>query len=255
MNGSSRHRREQVMLLCCSTKRPLPSSPSFRTPLQGESHREDPELDVLLADQSASALVATPADTVTDVLLARQRFLAETLAARARAAVETTAARHHPAATLGPVTAVGRRAGDRHPAGHWLNPVSLDEAVRPSAPTVARVAPTIPTASLDRQLPAAMVSAAQTGADRQPPTGRDPYAARASCPRPSRTHSSRRSVRLGAPIPWPPRRLRQRHSTVSPLSGAESASSLRAGRSVTTADPSRSPCATSLTKRSASGSA
>src|SRR5207244_10779539 len=39
----------------------------------------DPDLDVLLADESASALMSSPAASNSDVLLARQRFLAETL--------------------------------------------------------------------------------------------------------------------------------------------------------------------------------
>jgi len=45
----------------------------------------------------------------------------------------------------------------------WLNPVSLDQAVRPSAPTAPRTTPTTPTGSLERQLPAEMVTAAQQG--------------------------------------------------------------------------------------------
>lgn len=132
---------------------PLPYTPS------GRIAWEDPELDVLLADDSASALVATPADTDTDVLLARQRFLAETLLHslglyEPRLLVIAPPRRWDPSAPWADelVTAM-RRAP-------WINPVSLDEAVRPSAPTAPRLPPTIPAASLDRQLPATMVLAA-----------------------------------------------------------------------------------------------
>ena len=52
-------------------------TPETYTP-SGRISWPDPEVDVLLADEAASALVATPATTQGDVLLARQRFLAET---------------------------------------------------------------------------------------------------------------------------------------------------------------------------------
>ncbi len=123
---------------------------------------EDPALDVLLADGPASALVASPADTTTDVLLTRQRFLAETLLhaleiSDSRLLVIAPPRRWDPSAQWADelVQAI-RRAP-------WLKPVSLDQAVRPSAPTVERVPPSVPQLSLDRQLPAAMVLAAQRG--------------------------------------------------------------------------------------------
>lgn len=123
---------------------------------------EDPAVDVLLADAPASALVASPADTTSDVLLARQRFLAETLL-HALEIPDPTLLVVAPPRRWDPselwadelVTAI-RRAP-------WLNPVSLDEAVRPSAPVTPRAAPTIPTGSLERQLPDAMVTAAEQG--------------------------------------------------------------------------------------------
>lgn len=123
---------------------------------------EEPALDVLLADGPASALVASPADTTTDVLLARQRFLAETLlhsleTSESRLLVIAPPRRWDPSEQWSDqlVTAL-RRAP-------WLKPVSLDAAVRPGAPSVERVAPSIPQASLDRQLPESMVTRARSG--------------------------------------------------------------------------------------------
>lgn len=123
---------------------------------------EDPAVDVLLADAPASALVASPADTTSDVLLARQRFLAETLLHALeipdpRLLVIAPPRRWDPSDLWAEelVTAIRRAA--------WLNPVSLDEAVRPSAPSTSRAAPEIPAGSLERQLPTTMVTAAQLG--------------------------------------------------------------------------------------------
>jgi hypothetical protein len=135
---------------------PLTYTPS------GRIQWEDPALDVLLADGPASALVASPADSTTDVLLARQRFLAETLLhaleiSDSRLLVVAPPRRWDPSEAWSEelVKAI-RRA-------QWLNPVSLETAVRPGAPTVGRAEPSIPQASVDRQLPAAMVEAAQIG--------------------------------------------------------------------------------------------
>ncbi|MEO8106457.1 MAG: DUF6049 family protein [Actinomycetes bacterium] len=123
---------------------------------------EDPALDVLLADGPASALVATPADTTADVLLARQRFLAETLLhtlenSAPRLLVVAPPRRWDPSEQWSDSLVQSIR---RAP---WLNPVSLDEAVGPEAPTIERVAPSIPQLSQDRQLPASMVIAARRG--------------------------------------------------------------------------------------------
>ena len=122
----------------------------------------DPALDLLLADPAASALVATPASTPTDVLLARQRFLAETLLHALelydpRLLVVAPPRRWDPSPLWADelVTAV-RKAS-------WLNPVSLAKAVSPSAPTVERAEPTIPESAASRQLPASMVDAAVEG--------------------------------------------------------------------------------------------
>ena len=137
-------------------------SPLAYTP-SGRIAWEDPEVDVLLADAPASALVASPADTATDVLLARQRFLAETLLhalelpSDPRLLVIAPPRRWDPSQRWADeLVAAIRRAT-------WINQVSVDQAVRPGAPTAPRVEPTIPTASLDRQLPASMVLAAGQG--------------------------------------------------------------------------------------------
>ena len=123
---------------------------------------EDPALEVLLADGPTSAIVATPADTTNDVLLARQRFLAETLLhtlenSAPRLLVVAPPRRWDPSEQWSDslVQAI-RRAP-------WLDAVSLDAAVRPEAPTVERVPPAIPQLSIDHQLPESMVTAARRG--------------------------------------------------------------------------------------------
>ncbi|MFL6070087.1 MAG: DUF6049 family protein, partial [Actinomycetes bacterium] len=122
----------------------------------------DPDLDVLLADESASALMSSPASSASDVLLARQRFLAETL----------LHSRENPYAERLLVVAPPRRWDPsplwadelvnavRH--ANWLNPVTLDQAIKPSPPEVERAAPSIPEDAAARQLPANMVLAAQS---------------------------------------------------------------------------------------------
>jgi hypothetical protein len=123
----------------------------------------DPDMEVLLADPAVSALTAAPATTPEGVLLARQRFLAETLLHSLelpqdpRLLVVAPPRRWNPSAPWAEelVTAV-RKAP-------WLNPVSLDDAVRPDAPTAARVTPAIPEESAARQLPDTMVVDAREG--------------------------------------------------------------------------------------------
>ena len=149
----------------------LPYTPS------GRIAWDDPELDILLSDESASALVATPADTVTDVLLARQRFLAETLLhalelpSDPRLLVDRPPRRWDPSP---PWADEWSRAIRR---ANWLNPVSLDEAVRPSAPTVSAGC------ANDSQHFARPPASGRhgrrcaTSPHRQPPTGRDPHPA------------------------------------------------------------------------------
>ena len=106
--------------------------------------------------------MASPASTPTDVLLARQRFLAETLLHALelydpRLLVVAPPRRWDPS----PLWADELVSAVRQAS--WLNPVSLDEAVTPSAPTVERAEPTIPESAASRQLPASMVDAAVAG--------------------------------------------------------------------------------------------
>lgn len=124
---------------------------------------EDPAIDVLLADGPASALVSTPASTTSDVLLARQRFLAETLLhalelpSDPRLLVISPPRRWNPSASWADeLVKTLRRAP-------WITPVSLTTALRPSAPVVERSAPTVPEVVAQDQLPASMVLAAQRG--------------------------------------------------------------------------------------------
>jgi hypothetical protein len=141
----------------------LPVSDTLSYTPSGRVAWEEPALDLLLADGPASALVASPADTTSDVLLARQRFLAETLLHALelpndpRLLVIAPPRRWDPSAQWSDelVRAI-RRA-------QWLKPVSLDAAVRPEAPTVERAAPSIPAISLERQLPESMVTSARRG--------------------------------------------------------------------------------------------
>jgi hypothetical protein len=135
---------------------PLTFTPS------GRIEWPDPQLDVLLADEPASALMASPANSPGDVLLARQRFLAETLLhsgelpADPRLLVIAPPRRWDPS----PVWADSLVEAVRR--ANWLDPVSLDEAVRPSPPPFEREAPTIPAETASHQLPTDMVFAAQS---------------------------------------------------------------------------------------------
>ncbi len=136
-------------------------TPETYTP-SGRISWPDPELDVLLADEAASALVATPATTQGDVLLARQRFLAETYLH----SLETNAERLLVIAPPrrwdpSPEWADELVGAIRH--ANWLDPVTMDEAVEPSLTFFEREPPTIAEDAADRQLPSDMVIAAQQG--------------------------------------------------------------------------------------------
>jgi hypothetical protein len=152
-------RAGDAFVLLDNRNAPLVTPPTY-TP-SGRIAWSDPELDVLLADGPASALVASPASTASDVLLARQRFLAETY----------LHSLENPFAQRLLVVAPPRRwdpselwadqlvQAIRH--ARWLNPVTLDEAVKPSPPPFARETPSIPNDSADHQLSAGLVFAAQ----------------------------------------------------------------------------------------------
>ena len=134
---------------------PLTYTPS------GRIEWRDPNVDVLLADESASALMASPASTAEDVLLTRQRFLAETLLhsrefpSAERLLVIAPPRRWDPSASWANELATAVRKAS------WLDPVSLNESVEPSLAFFEREAPSIPEDAAARQLPAAMVQDAQ----------------------------------------------------------------------------------------------
>ena len=136
------------------------TTPQTFTP-SGRIAWDDPEVDVLLADESVSALVATPASTPNDVLLARQRFLAETLLhvqeapSAPRLLVVTPPRRWAPSSLWAEELVSSIRKAS------WLNPVSLSEAVQPSPPPFERQTPVIPSESAEHQLSSQLVIDAQ----------------------------------------------------------------------------------------------
>jgi hypothetical protein len=148
-------------VLLAEQNAPLTTSLTY-TP-SGRIAWTDPNLDVLLADDAASALMSSPASSASDVLLARQRFLAETL----------LHSRENPYAERLLVMAPPRRwdpsplwadelvSAVRH--ANWLNPVTLDQAVQPSPPEVERQAPSIPEDAGARQLSSSLVLQAESG--------------------------------------------------------------------------------------------
>ena len=149
------HRVGTDMLVLDEETVPLISALTY-TP-SGRIDQTESGTQLLLADAPASALVASPARDNNDVVLSRQRFLAETLLhslelpADARLLVIAPPRRWDPnpswAASLVQAT---RKAS-------WLNPVTLEQAIKPEAPLVERAAPSIPAASAERQLPADLV--------------------------------------------------------------------------------------------------
>ena len=136
-------------------------TPETYTP-SGRISWPDPEVDVLLADEAASALVATPATTPSDVLLARQRFLAETYLHSLELNTERLLV-IAPPRRWDPSPAWASELVDAIGRANWLDPVSMDEAVEPSLTFFEREAPSIPEDAADRQLPSDMVLAAQQG--------------------------------------------------------------------------------------------
>jgi hypothetical protein len=136
-------------------------TPQTFTP-SGRLAWQDPDVDVLLADEPASALMASPASAPGDVLLARQRFLAETLlhsqeVADPRLLVMAPPRRWDPSRAWADALATAVRRAT------WLNPVSLDRAVAPSPPPFERNAPAVPDEAAEAQLPGELVRTAQTG--------------------------------------------------------------------------------------------
>lgn len=122
---------------------------------------EDPAVDVLLADGPASALVSSPAATTSDVLVARQRFLAETLLHALELPSDPRLLVIAPPRRWNPSEPWANELVKSLRRAPWINPVSLDTALRPSAPVVERIAPTLPEVATESQLPESMVLSAQ----------------------------------------------------------------------------------------------
>jgi len=143
------------LLLLDESSAPL-VTPETYTP-SGRVQQVDPEMELLLSDRPASALVASPAKTQNDIVLSRQRFLAETyLHARElpdtpRLLVLTPPRRWDPDPKW------AQALMDGIDQASWLAPVTLDEAVTPSPPVFAREEPVIPETAALRELPTELV--------------------------------------------------------------------------------------------------
>ena len=153
-------RADDAFVLLDEENAPLTTPQTF-TP-SGRIAWEDPEIDVLLADEPVSALTASPASTPNDVLLARQRFLAETLLhsqeiSDPRLLVVAPPRRWSPS----PLWADELVRAARNAT--WLDAVTLDEAVEPGPPPFERETPAIPTEVAERQLASDLVLDAQAG--------------------------------------------------------------------------------------------
>lgn len=148
------HRVGNDFLLLSEQTAPVTGALSY-TP----SGRMDDEsgAHLLLADSTASALVASPARNNNDVMLSRQRFLAETLLHDLELPNDARLMVIVPPRRWNPNPAWATTLVEATQKASWLNPVTLDEAVQPSAPTVERLEPTIPETSAERQLPVDMV--------------------------------------------------------------------------------------------------
>ena len=151
----ARRTGDDLLLLDESTA-PLVSLETY-TP-SGRVQQLDPEMELLLSDPPASALVASPAKTQNDIVLSRQRFLAETylhtreLPTAPRLLVLTPPRRWDP----DPQWAQALMDGVRQAS--WLEPVTLDEAIAPEPPFFAREEPVIPEAAALRELPTELVT-------------------------------------------------------------------------------------------------
>jgi hypothetical protein len=149
------HRAGSDLLLLDETSVPLatalPYTPSGRVALT------EPGVDLLLADRTASALVASPARGSNDIVLSRQRFLAETLLHTLELPAEPRLLIVAPPRRWDPDPGWARALVQATKQASWLNPVTLDQAVRPSPPNVERSEPSIPDAVAERQLPPDLV--------------------------------------------------------------------------------------------------
>ena len=152
------HRAGSNLMLLDESTIPLVTALDY-TP-SGRVQQTDPNMELLLADHSASALVASPASGSNDVVLSRQRFLAETLLHSMELSSEPRLLVLAPPRRWDPSPRWAQALVQATKKATWLNPVTVDEAIKPSPPTVVRQAPTIPPASADRQLPTELVGRA-----------------------------------------------------------------------------------------------
>ena len=139
--------RNEREMTCCLAEPTAPLvTPETYTPSGrfGQTGTESDAPELLLADGPASALVASPARSTNDVVLSQQRFLAETLLHclelpnTPRLMVIAPPRRWDPNPRWAQALVQATRQAT------WLNPVTVDEAIRPGAPVVERETPTIP---------------------------------------------------------------------------------------------------------------
>lgn len=149
-------RAGSAVFLLDETTAPL-TTELFYTP-SGRIQQLDPEVELLLADRPASALAASPANSRSDVVLSRQRYLAETLLHSLELPTESRLLVVAPPRRWNPSPGWARALVDATSQASWLRPVSIEEALRPGAPVVERVDPTIPEPALARQLPTQLVT-------------------------------------------------------------------------------------------------
>jgi hypothetical protein len=147
------------LLLLDETTTPLVNEFLGYTP-SGRSQLTDPDMELLLADRPASALVASPAKDADDILLSRQRYLAETLLHSLELYGEPRLLVIAPPRRWDPDPGWARELVTATKQATWLNPVTLDQAVHPSPPAASRAEPSIPDTSAERQLPSELVLAA-----------------------------------------------------------------------------------------------
>ncbi|HVQ18879.1 MAG TPA: DUF6049 family protein, partial [Actinomycetes bacterium] len=126
---------------------PLPYTPS------GLVQMTNPDVQLLLADAPASAIVASPASSTNDIVLSRQRFLAETLLHTLELPAEPRLLVIAPPRRWNPDPAWARTLVDATERASWLKPITMDQATSRSAPSVVREPPTIPDAAAAEQLP------------------------------------------------------------------------------------------------------
>jgi Family of unknown function (DUF6049) len=154
-----RARREGTgVMLLDETTAPLITPPTY-TP-SGRIEQVDPDVQLLLSDRPASALVASPARTRDDVVLGQQRFLAETLLHSLEAPNDPRLLVLSPPRRWDPDPKWARALVTATEQATWLNPVTIEQALTPGAPVVDRAEPTIPEPSAERQVPRELILAA-----------------------------------------------------------------------------------------------